>query len=200
MANSSTATVKGKGKVLLKFTSGKILSLSNILFVLSLRKNLVSSTLIDIVSLKIVQQTGKVVIMPNGNFVRKGYRSGGLLVLNVATQVNNEIVINSAYIAKSIDLWHRRLRHVNFSSLKRLRNMCLIPNVNTENCSKCHVCVETKFAKKPFKSVTIKKTELSELVHSNLADFKHTISKCGKKRYITFVDDYSRHTKVYLLN
>ena len=44
MGNSSTATVKGNGKVLLKFTSGKILSLSNVLFVPSLHRNLVSST------------------------------------------------------------------------------------------------------------------------------------------------------------
>ena len=38
-----------------------------------------------------------------------------------------------------------------------------------------------------------------ELVHSNLADFKNTTSNGGKKWYITFVDDFSRYTKVYLL-
>lgn len=52
MGNSSTAAIKGKGKILLKFTSGKILSLSNVLFVPSLRRNLVSSTLLDVASLK----------------------------------------------------------------------------------------------------------------------------------------------------
>jgi len=39
----------------------------------------------------------------------KGYRSGGLLVLNVAAQVNNETAVNSVYIAESVDLWHGRL-------------------------------------------------------------------------------------------
>ena len=80
--NSSTAAVKGKGKILLKFTSEKMLSLSNILFVTSLRRNLVSSTLLDIVRLKLVQEAGKVVIIRNVNFVRKRYRSERLLVLN----------------------------------------------------------------------------------------------------------------------
>ena len=51
-------------------------------------------------------------------------------------------------LIESVDLWHGRLGHVNFASLKRLRNMGLIPNVNTENCSKCPICVEAKFAKK----------------------------------------------------
>ena len=79
MGNSSTAAVKGKGKILLKFTSGKILPLSNILFFHSLRRNLVSSTLLDVADLKIVQKAGKVVIMRNGDFVGKGYRSAGSL-------------------------------------------------------------------------------------------------------------------------
>jgi len=63
MGNSSTVAVKGKRKVLLKFTSRKLLSLSNILFVPSLCRNLVSSTLLDIAGLKIMQEAGKVIIM-----------------------------------------------------------------------------------------------------------------------------------------
>jgi len=39
---------------------------------------------------------------------------------------------------------------------------------------------------------------LLELVHSDLANFKNTMSKGGKKWYITFVDDFSKYTKVYL--
>jgi len=76
--------------------------------------------------------------------------------------------------------------------------MRLISNINTKNCSRCDVCVEAKFAKKPFKSITTRKTELLELVHSDLDDFKNIVSKEGKKWYITFVDDFSRYTKVYL--
>ncbi|XP_075074780.1 uncharacterized protein LOC142162334 [Nicotiana tabacum] len=58
---------------------------------------------------------------------------------------------------------------------------------------------EAKHTKKPFKNVTSRKTELLELVHSDLANFKNIVSKGGKKYYITFVDDFSRYTKVYLL-
>jgi len=52
--------------------------------------------------------------------------------------------------------------------------------------------------KKPFKSVTVRKTKLLELVSLDLADFKNTVSKHGKKWYIAFVDNCSRYTKVYL--
>ena len=65
---------------------------------------MVSSTLLDVLDLKIVQEAGKVVIMQNGDFVGKGYRSGGLLAPNVAAQVNNETATNSVYIVESADL------------------------------------------------------------------------------------------------
>ncbi|XP_070007571.1 uncharacterized protein LOC142165387 [Nicotiana tabacum] len=55
--------------------------------------------------------------------------------------------------------------------------------------------MESKHTKKPFKNVTSRKTELLELVHSDLTDFKNTVSKGGKKYYITFADDFSRYTK-----
>jgi len=72
--------------------------------------------------------------MQNEDFVGKGYRSWGLLVPNAAAQVNNEIATNSTYIVEFVNLWHDRLGYVNFASLKRLRNIRLIPNENTENC------------------------------------------------------------------
>ena len=53
--------------------------------------------------------------------------------------------------------------------------------------------------KKRFKPVVERKTELLELIHTDLADFKSTESRGGKRYYITFVDDHSRYTKVYLL-
>ena len=67
--------------------------------------------------------------------------------------------------------------------------MELIPMIKTYDFSKCHICVEAKHAKKPFKYVISRKTELLELLRSVLVDFKNTVSKGGKKYYITFVDE-----------
>ena len=78
LGNATTAGVMGKGKVLLKFTSGKSLCLNNVLFVPSLRRNLVSSSLLDIAWFEVNQKAGKIIILRNGIFVGKGYRSRGL--------------------------------------------------------------------------------------------------------------------------
>ena len=79
MGNATMAGVMGKWKVLLKFTSGKALCLNNVLYVPSLRRNLVSSSLLDVACFEVNQKAGKIVILRNGVFVGKGYRSGGFL-------------------------------------------------------------------------------------------------------------------------
>ena len=63
---------------------------------------------------------------------------------------------------------------------------------------KCEICDETKITKKPCKSI-YREIELLSLIHSDLGDLKHTMTKGGKRFYVIFVDDYSRFTKLYLL-
>lgn len=42
-------------------------------------------------------------------------------------------------------------------------------------------------------------TQLLELNHTDVADYKNVVSKSSHKNYITFVNDCSRFTGVYLL-
>ncbi|MDV3146714.1 MAG: Ty1/Copia family ribonuclease HI [Sweet potato little leaf phytoplasma] len=69
MGNSATAGVLGKGKVLLKLTSGKILSLNDVLYVPSLRRNLVFGSLLNRAGLRVVFEADNVVITKNSDFV-----------------------------------------------------------------------------------------------------------------------------------
>ena len=48
------------------------------------------------------------------------------------------------------------------------------------------------------KSIT-RETDLLGLVHIDLGDLKHTMTRGGKRFYVIFVDDHSRFTKLYLL-
>ncbi|KAK9732792.1 hypothetical protein RND81_04G022600 [Saponaria officinalis] len=82
MGNSTSALITGKGNIFLKLTSGKTLALTNVLFVPSLRRNLVSDALLNKAGLKLIFEADKVVMSRNGEFVGKGYLSGGLFLLN----------------------------------------------------------------------------------------------------------------------
>nr|GEY60617.1 Ty1-copia retrotransposon protein [Tanacetum cinerariifolium] len=59
IGNNGTARVVGKGKVFLKFTSGKILALNNVLYVPSLRRNMVFGSLLVRAGLKVTLEGDK---------------------------------------------------------------------------------------------------------------------------------------------
>ena len=83
MGNSSTARVEGKGKVILKMTSGKELTFNDVLHVPDIRKNLVSGSLLSKNGFKLVFESDKSILTKSGTYVGKGYLSNGLFKMNV---------------------------------------------------------------------------------------------------------------------
>ena len=78
MGNSATSEIKGKGKVVLKMTSGNELTLTNVLYVPEICKNLVSGSLLNIHGFQLVFESDKFVLSKSGMYVRKGYMSDGM--------------------------------------------------------------------------------------------------------------------------
>ena len=70
--------------------------------------------------------------------------------------------------------------------------------MHDKQSSKCDICVESKITKKTCHSVE-RQAELLGLIHIDLADLKQTMSRGGKNYFVTFIDDFSRYTKVYLI-
>ena len=100
------------------------------LHVPEIRKNLVSGLLLNKHGFKMVFEADKVVVSKSGKFVRKGYVSNGLFKLNVMTvkpKIMNKTNASFVYVLESSNLWHGRLRHINYGSLKRLINLNHIP-------------------------------------------------------------------------
>ncbi|XP_077228272.1 uncharacterized protein LOC143861226 [Tasmannia lanceolata] len=105
MGNSQTSKVMGKGKVLLKLTSGKILALQEVLYVPDIRRNLMSGVLLNKNGLKLTFEADKAILSKSNVFVENGYNANGLFVLNVL-EIMNEKPSSSAYIFESFDIWH----------------------------------------------------------------------------------------------
>ncbi|GJZ72823.1 retrovirus-related pol polyprotein from transposon TNT 1-94 [Tanacetum coccineum] len=154
MGNSATADIKGEGDVVLKMTSEKELKLTNVLYVPEIRKNLVSGWLLNKFGFRLVFESDKFVLSKNQMYVGKGYAMNGMFKLNVMV-VKNEInkMNSSAYLIESSNVWHARLGHVNFNSLRRLIKFNSIPNCHIDSKYKCETCVEAKLTRTFFKSV-----------------------------------------------
>ena len=73
MGNSSASNVEGKGNVLLKFTSGKVVTLTDVLHVPEIRKNLVSGPILSKKGFKLVFESDRFILTKAGMYVGKGY-------------------------------------------------------------------------------------------------------------------------------
>nr|GEV32875.1 Pol polyprotein [Tanacetum cinerariifolium] len=117
MGNFATADIKGEGDGILKMTFEKELKLTNVLYVLEVRKNLVSGWLLNKFGFRLVFESDKFILSNNQMYVGRGNVVNGMFKLNVMV-VKNDInkVNSSAYLIESSNVWHGRLGHVNFDS------------------------------------------------------------------------------------
>ena len=120
MGNEVRSKVVGKGTVELVFTSGKKVILTNVLHVPDMRRNLVSGDLLGKPGIQVVFKSGKLILSKNGNFVGKGYACNGMIKFSL-----NESS-PSAYMIESVALWHGRLAHIGYSTLKFMSKNGLI--------------------------------------------------------------------------
>jgi hypothetical protein len=122
MGNGAHARVLGAGIVTLKFTSGKTIKLKNVQHIPTIKKNLVSGSLLCRDGFKLVFESNKCIISKFVTFVRKGYDSGGLFRFSL---LFNDNIVNHVRNDES-NVWHLRLCHVNFSCMMRLASLSLI--------------------------------------------------------------------------
>ena len=184
--------------MILKMTSGKNLTLNNVLFVPDIRKNLVSGSLLNKHGFRIVIESDKLVLTKSGMFVGKGYVNDGIFKLNVMSVKDNGIKNSSAYLLESPNLWHARLGHMNFDTLRRLSAKEYIPKLNIDSKYKCETCVEAKLTRSSFKRVE-RNTKVLDLIHTDICDLKFAPTRGGNKYFITFVDDCTKYCNIYLL-
>ncbi|GBN19276.1 Copia protein [Araneus ventricosus] len=101
-------------------------------------------------------------------------------------------------------LWHKRLGHRNINSIKQLVKENLADGIQLDNCQhigNCIHCIKNKLSEFPYpKEAKYRATHPLDLVHSDLCGPMPTQSVSGKCYFLTFVDDYSRYSMIYLLS
>ena len=121
MRNSAVSKVEGNGKVILKWTSEKELTLNDVLHVPDIRKNLISRSILSKKEFRIVFKSDKFVLTKGGMYVGKSYLVDGLFKANVVVVDKKCVYLypklinkenSSVYLLESPILWHARLGHV----------------------------------------------------------------------------------------
>jgi hypothetical protein len=195
MGNGSRAAVHRIGRVDLKLTSGKTLSLKNVQHVPEINRNLICGSLLCRDGFKLMFESNKFIVSKFGLFVGKGYDSGGLFCLSVADDCNNvaKLVSYSELNVGKATVWHSRLCHISFDRIIQLSRLNLIPKIPVVRRSKCHACVQAKQPRKPFKSVEDTSLAPLDLIHSDLCEMNGILMRAAKKYFIASIDDATRY-------
>ena len=207
LADGRVMQVKGKGFGHLNCSSfGKEnyrIRLSNVYFIPELESNLISVKKLTEKGCEVKFSGGTCDLILNNEIIGKAYLDGLLYEL----KLNNEkasLVNESNRTCKSdITTWHNRLGHRNVDSIRFMVKNNIVDDIEITNNSiinKCEVCIKGKLTKKPFgKNFEPKSNGCLDLIHSDLCGPCQNVSSSGGKYFLTFIDDFSRYTHVYIL-
>nr|KYP68601.1 Retrovirus-related Pol polyprotein from transposon TNT 1-94 [Cajanus cajan] len=126
-----------------------------------------------------------------------------LYVLSQPTklQAPNQHIINSIIAKKPtvpfFDLWHFRLGH---PSILVLQNICKhFPFIKFDSMKVCDYCHLAKQSKLPFPPGIHKSSAPFDLIHIDIWGPLAISSIQGHKYFLTIVDDFTRHTWLFLM-
>jgi hypothetical protein len=195
--NDAPGKIKGKGIVSL--SNGKRKA-QDVLFVEGLKHN--------ILSVSQVRDRGCEVFFTSKDCRIKSVDSGQLVAKGIRTE-NNVYVLKEekeeCHLRKYDEswLWHRRLGHLNFDHIIKLRNNGAVkdlPKISKPYDSVCKPCQIGKLTRTQFKSKNFPSTEKPlQLVHMDLCGPSRKEGTGKENYFMLIIDDYSRLTWVAIL-
>jgi len=215
-STKSKISVEGSVELDLKVTNQKTVrgKLKRVLYTPEMSRNLFSIT-------ECVKQ-GKDVffdskklecrILYQGEVVGRAHLKQNLWILDSRLPENpdqgtEEKDAGRAYLASTTSgtsLWHLRFGHLGMQNLKRLQEKKMVNGMTMsgEEPDKliCKGCEEGKQHRLPFtRSTSEKPSKKLELVHSDVVGPINPQSIGGRRYILTFIDDFSRRSWIYLM-
>jgi hypothetical protein len=193
-------SVMGKGNIKL-FINGKVHVVGNVYYLPGLNTNLLS----------VGQLQQKNVTLVFKNDACKAYHDEQGLIFSTQMTANRMFIITAPVIIpmclqiskqENTQLWHNRYGHLSYSGLKLLTQKDMVKGLPelSEMKEKCSDCIFGKHQRNSIpKQARWRATEKLQLIHSDICGPINPSSNGGRRYFITFTDDYSRKTWVYLM-
>eukprot|EP00253_Pinus_taeda_P005116 PITA_05116 len=174
--------IKGKGKVSIRARNGEQMFVPEVYYVPGLRCNLLSI----------------------GQLIDKGYnvffKDDMCTITDIPPTVTQEVF--QEQVKDENWLWHLRFGHLNFGGLNLLHRKKMVrglPLIQKPD-SLCEGCILGKQHKESFPAgKSIRAKAPLEIVHSDVCGSMQVPSLGGNRYVLTFIDDYTRKTWVYML-
>ncbi|WVZ01111.1 hypothetical protein V8G54_027180 [Vigna mungo] len=202
VTDNNTLKVEGMGNVVVKGKNGACVIIKNVLLVLEIKCNLLSHGQLV--------ENGFTVIMGNRGQAEIFDKDKKLVLQtnickNRTFQITLDMVEMQCMKAVTEDenwRWHLRYGHLNFYDVQRLSKKSMVSGLLdiVVPDKSCEVCIIAKQTRRPFKThLVMRSKERLEVVHSDVCGPMETPTLSGNRYFVTFVDEFSRMTWVFLI-
>ena len=210
VGNGEVVSKKAVGVARLNFRN-KFLVLNNVFFILGVRRNLISVSMLHEQLFNIYFINNEIVISRNGLDICHAKPENGLYVLRPTEQsLNNSELFKVEHpkynkrqkvsYSDNTYLWHLRLGHINLNRINRLVKDGPLRELNVGTLLVFKPYLEGKMTKRPFSAKGKRSKEPFQLVHSDVCGPLSVQATGGYEYFVTFIDDYSRYDYVYLMH
>ncbi|RVX02180.1 Retrovirus-related Pol polyprotein from transposon TNT 1-94 [Vitis vinifera] len=175
LGDGTEVVVLAVGNIALNFKNNRTLFLKNVLYVPSIRRNLISVSSLITPELQLTNSEVN-------NF-------------DIVAPLKRKRLIELSYTY----LWHLRLGHINLDRISLLVKDGPLSSLKVEALPTCESCLEGKMTKRPFPLKGNRVNDVLELIHSDLCGPMSVQARGGFEYFVTFIDDYSRYGYIYLL-
>ncbi|KAK1419234.1 hypothetical protein QVD17_28397 [Tagetes erecta] len=199
--DGSYVDICGKGSILLVGKTGEQRLLTDIYYIPSLQSNIISLGKATECGCDIHMKDDLLLMHDDkGKLLMKVQRSKNRLY-TIRLKTGKPVCLQ-AKIDNDDWLWHARLGHVNFDSMKQMveKNMVVgMPKIDGEN-QICDACLVGKQTRQPFpKTASFRATRPLELIHGDLCGPISPCTLTGNRYIFVLIDDFSRFMWTYFL-
>jgi len=209
VGNGVNVGVENIGTASLKLSSGFELTLSDVVYVPSMRRNLISVYVLDKCGFTFVFGNNEVKTFRNSSLIGSGVLSDGLYLLNLdpnsivqrQSDVCNVVGNKRGRVTESSSmLWHKRLGHISRKRMERLIKENILHSLDFSDFDNYIDCIKGKLTAKTRKTSGSRKEGILQLIHTDICGPITPIALRGYRYFITFIDDFSRYGWIYLLH
>lgn len=181
-------------------------SLENVLYIPEFSYNIISvSKIINSLGCNVVFNSSCCLIQDQNSqrMIGPANLQGSLYVLQMERSLKTDNVDDLAIISStnsdcnSFDLWHYRLGHPSNSVLQQIKER--FPYVKYNSNGVCDICHLAKQCKLSFSTSNNKSVSCFDLLHMDIWGALAISSIHGHRYFLTIVDDFSRHTWIFLM-
>jgi transposase InsO family protein len=212
LGKDSTTRIIGRGRVKLRIIDGRIRTLSSVLHIPGMARNLISVRKMEDAGVKPIFEKGTCRMVRGEMVLMKGVWFGTLYKMlgsTISDGCNSSIVpdigfeeeITPIVSREKVMLWHQRLGHIGEKDFRLLHRKGMVEGMSNFSLDFdfCEHCLYGKKNRVRFPSGATRAEGILQLVHSGVFG-PVSVSSLGKfVYYVSFIDDFSRKTWIHFL-